>query len=191
MRSARRAAASAAFSDRAPARSAWTMPRCVRRQGAGGDDQAGYDWESSTCVFRAGRKIKAIASELKLVRNTVRDIVRAGEASPAAERRDERAERPLPQLWLHGGLLCRAALRSCVAGERTVAAFAPLIFAAGEAYQFDWSHEHVQLDGQAMVVKVAQVRLCHSRMLYDRAYLRKATDRRRRWCSTHTRRRLI
>ena len=31
-------------------------------------------------------------------------------------------------------------------GERTAAAFVPLSFASGEAYQFDWSHEVVLLD---------------------------------------------
>ncbi len=55
-------------------------------------------------------------------------------------------------------------------GERTAAAYVPLSFAPGEAYQFDWSHEHVLLDGVTVTVKVAQVRLCHSRMPFVRAY---------------------
>ena len=41
----------------------------------------------------------------------------------------------------------------------------PLSFAPGEAFQFDWSHEVVVLNGTTMTVKVAHVRLCHSRML--------------------------
>ena len=36
--------------------------------------------------FVQGRKIKAIARELRLARNTVRDIVRASEAAEATER---------------------------------------------------------------------------------------------------------
>ena len=40
----------------------------------------------------------------------------------------------------------------------------PLSFAPGEAYQFDWSHEVVVLGGVTMTVKVAHMRLCHSRM---------------------------
>jgi transposase len=52
----------------------------------------------------------------------------------------------------------------------------PLSFAPGEAYQFDWSHEVVVLDGVTTVVKVAQVRLCHSRMLYVRAYPRESQE---------------
>jgi transposase len=36
-----------------------------------------------------------------------------------------------------------------------VSAYVPLSFAPGEAYQFDWSHEIVVLDGVTMAVKVA------------------------------------
>jgi hypothetical protein len=43
-------------------------------------------------------------------------------------------------------------------------------FALGEAYQFDWSHEIVLLNGVTVTVKAAHVRLCHSRMLFVRAY---------------------
>ena len=57
-----------------------------------------------------------------------------------------------------------------------VDAYVPLSFAPGEAYQFDWSHEVVMLDGVTTVVKVAQVRLCHSRMLYVRAYPRETQE---------------
>ena len=34
----------------------------------------------------------------------------------------------------------------------------------GEAYQFDWGHEIVVINGTAVTVKVAHMRLCHSRM---------------------------
>jgi hypothetical protein len=44
-------------------------------------------------------------------------------------------------------------------------AYVPLSFAPGEAYQFDWSHEVVLIKGVTVSVKVAYVRLCHSRML--------------------------
>ena len=43
----------------------------------------------------------------------------------------------------------------------TAAAYVPLSFAPGEAYQFDWSHEIVLLDGVTTIVKVARMRLCH------------------------------
>ena len=58
----------------------------------------------------------------------------------------------------------------------TAAAFVPLTFAPGEACQFDWSHEIVLLDGVTTTVKVAHVRLCHSRMFFVRAYPRESQE---------------
>ena len=55
-------------------------------------------------------------------------------------------------------------------------AFVPLSFAPGEAYQFDWSHEVVLMNGMPVTVKVAHVRLCHSRMLFVRAYPRETQE---------------
>ena len=55
-------------------------------------------------------------------------------------------------------------------------AFVPLTFAPGEAYQFDWSHEIVVLGGATTEIKVAQMRLCHSRMLFLRAYPRETQE---------------
>src|SRR4051794_7126114 len=52
----------------------------------------------------------------------------------------------------------------------------PLSFAPGEAYQFDWSHEVVLINGATVTVKVAHVRLCHSRMLFVRAYPRETQE---------------
>jgi transposase len=54
--------------------------------------------------------------------------------------------------------------------------FIPLVFSPGEAYQFDWSYETVELDGEPVSVKVAQFRLCHSRHYFVRAYLREAQE---------------
>ena len=51
-----------------------------------------------------------------------------------------------------------------------IAAFIPLLFKPGEAYQFDWSHEDVEIAGKPMRVKVAHMRLCASRAVYVRAY---------------------
>ncbi|MFZ2140098.1 MAG: IS21 family transposase, partial [Xanthobacteraceae bacterium] len=61
-------------------------------------------------------------------------------------------------------------------GHSTAAAFVPLSFAPGEAYQFDWSHEIVLLSGVTVTVKVAHMRLCHSRMLFVRAYPRETQE---------------
>jgi len=63
--------------------------------------------------------------------------------------------------------------------ERGVAmaqTYVPLSFAPGEAYQFDWSHEIVVMGGTTVTVKVAHVRLCHSRMPFVRAYPRESQE---------------
>ena len=164
--------------------------------------------------FVQGRKIKAIARDLRLARNTVRDIVRAGPTGEATERRYVRDKQPLPRLGefvpaletmladnlkkpkrerltfqrmfeelrlagYRGGydnVRRYARVWAIREGERTAAAFVPLSFAPGEAYQFDWSHEIVELDGVTVKVKLAQVRLCHSRMLFVRAYMRESQE---------------
>ncbi len=55
-------------------------------------------------------------------------------------------------------------------------AFIPLWFAPGEACQFDWSHEDMLLAGMPMRIKVAHVRLCHSRMFLLVAYPRETQE---------------
>lgn len=59
---------------------------------------------------------------------------------------------------------------------RQAEAFVPLSFAPGEAYQFDWSHECVVIDGVTTMAKIAHMRLCHSRMPFVRAYPREAQE---------------
>ena len=61
-------------------------------------------------------------------------------------------------------------------GAATAQAFVPLSFAPGEAYQFDWSHEIVLINSVTVTVKVAHVRLCHSRMMFVRAYPRETQE---------------
>ena len=61
-------------------------------------------------------------------------------------------------------------------GAATAEAYVPLSFAPGEAYQFDWSHEIVLINGTTVTVKLAHVRLCHSRMLFVRAYPRETQE---------------
>ena len=55
-------------------------------------------------------------------------------------------------------------------------AFIPLLFRPGEAYQFDWSHEDVEIAGLPVRVKVAHMRLCASRTVYVRAYPRETQE---------------
>lgn len=54
--------------------------------------------------------------------------------------------------------------------------FIPQSFAPGEAYQFDWSYEMVDLGDRPMPVKVAHLRLCYSRVFLAVAYLREAQE---------------
>src|SRR3546814_4165415 len=59
---------------------------------------------------------------------------------------------------------------------RTATAFVPLSFDPGEAYQFDWSHEVIVMAGVTTTVKVAHVRLSHSRMFFVAAYPRETQE---------------
>ena len=61
-------------------------------------------------------------------------------------------------------------------GAAAAQAYIPLTFAPGEAYQFDWSHETVLMNGVTMVVKAAHMRLCHSRMPFVRVYPRESQE---------------
>jgi len=58
----------------------------------------------------------------------------------------------------------------------TTQAFIPLAFPAGETCQFDWSHEHVILDGVLQVIKVAHFRLAYSRRMFLAAYPRETQE---------------
>ena len=54
------------------------------------------------------------------------------------------------------------------AGKR---AYVPLVFAAGEAFQFDWSEDWAFITGERVKLQVAQFKLSHSRAFLLRAYL--------------------
>lgn len=60
--------------------------------------------------------------------------------------------------------------------EGTSDAFIPLSFASGEAYQFDWSDERVELAGVETKVCVAHFKLCYSRKSFVVAYLRQTHE---------------
>ena len=49
-------------------------------------------------------------------------------------------------------------------------AFIPLAFDAGEAFQFDWSEEEIELAGVLTRIKAAHIRLCYSRYFLVVAY---------------------
>lgn len=62
------------------------------------------------------------------------------------------------------------------AGSGVAAAFIPLSFDSGEAFQFDWSYEQIELGGVNVKIKVAQFRLCNSRMPFCIAYTRETLE---------------
>ncbi len=55
-------------------------------------------------------------------------------------------------------------------------AFVPLVFAVGDACQFDWSHETVVLGGITQTIKLAHFRLSHSRQMFVAAYPRESQE---------------
>ena len=57
-----------------------------------------------------------------------------------------------------------------------VQAYVPMSFAPGEAYQFDWSHEMITLQGLPLTVKAAHMKLSHSRMPFVRVYFRETQE---------------
>jgi transposase len=144
--------------------------------------------------FVKGKSIKEIVRDLKVSRNTVRKVLRSGATAFAYER----AVQPLPKLGRWKDQLDRLLtaneakpgrerltlirlfeeLRALgyAGGYDAVRRYVPLTFAPGEAYQFDWSHEIVLLNGTTVTVKVAHVRLCHSRMFFVRAYPRETQE---------------
>jgi transposase len=107
-------------------------------------------------------------------------LLAANEGKPARERLTlMRVFEELRGLGYEGGY---DAVRRYARGwqrERSAStseAYVPLSFAPGEAYQFDWSHEIVLINGVTVKVKVAHVRLCHSRMPFVRAYPRETQE---------------
>ena len=107
-------------------------------------------------------------------------LLAANEAKPARERLTLiRVFEELRGLGYEGGYDAVRRYARSWQRERsasTADAYVPLSFAPGEAYQFDWSHEIVLINGVTVTVKVAHVRLCHSRMLFVRAYPRETQE---------------
>ena len=56
------------------------------------------------------------------------------------------------------------------------AALTPLSFDPGEAFQFDWSYEQLELGGVNIQVKTTQFRLCNSRMPFCVGYTRESLE---------------
>src|SRR5688572_1346155 len=106
-------------------------------------------------------------------------LLAANEAKPARERLTLiRVFEALRALGYEGGYdaVRRYARTRRRETKTSTEAYVPLTFAPGEAYQFDWSHEVVLINGTTLIVKAAHVRLCHSRMLFVRCYPRETQE---------------
>jgi len=110
---------------------------------------------------------------------TLESWLEAEEKLPARERRTaQRLYEALREAGYTGAVdSVRRHMRAFERRHHAVATtFIPQSFAPGEAYQFDFSHERVELGGVDQVVKVAHVRLCHSRAFYLAAYPRESQE---------------
>jgi transposase len=109
---------------------------------------------------------------------TLEAWLEAEEKLPVRERRT--AQRMFEALRLEGysGVVdgVRRHMRAFERRQRSAEAFIPQSFAPGEAYQFDFSHERVELGGVDQVVKVAHLRLCHCRAFFLVAYPRESQE---------------
>jgi transposase len=134
---------------------------------------------SAATTFSYGRQVQPLPKLGRWTQDLDRLLARNAEA-PARERLTLiRIFEELRALGYGGGYdaVRRYARRwSKAHASATASAFVPLTFAPGEAYQFDWSHEVVVMNGVTTTVKVAHVRLCRSRMMFVRAYPRETQE---------------
>src|SRR5271157_546209 len=134
---------------------------------------------SEATEFRYERSVQPMP-KLGAWREQPDEILAANEAKPRRERLTlVRIFETLRDLGFDGGYdaVRRYAKNWRKArGAAAAQAYIPLSFAPGEAYQFDWSHETVLMNGVTMVVKAAHMRLCHSRMPFVRVYPRESQE---------------
>jgi len=134
---------------------------------------------SGKTAFEYERRVQPLP-KLGPVKEALDRALAANETRPARERLTLiRIFEELRGLGYEGGYDAVRRYARAWREERSAsvaAAYVPLSFAPGEAYQFDWSHEIVLIDGVTVTVKVAHMRLCHSRMLFVRAYPRETQE---------------
>jgi transposase len=134
---------------------------------------------SEATEFRYERSIQPMP-KLGAWREQLDGLLAANDGKPARERLTlMRIFEALCDLGFDGGYdAVRRYAKSWrqARGAAAAQAYIPLSFAPGEAYQFDWSYEVVLINGITVKVKVAHLRLCHSRMLFVRAYPRESQE---------------
>lgn len=128
------------------------------------------DDDPSTVYVRKGQS----SPQLDPFKELLNRLLEEDEAKPESKRR-------------HGVALCEAlkvagyrgahdSIHRYVKGwrlerkSRVDDVFIPMVYAPGEAYQFDWSQESVQIGGAEQKIKLAHLRLAHSRMFFLSAY---------------------
>jgi len=163
------------------------------------------------CAYhRDGKKIRQIARDFNLSKNTVKKVIRGDATEFTYDRKDQ----PLPKLGPYQEhLIASLTADSTKSGKeqrtamvlfeelqgqgftggydsvrryvqkwrkneegKAVRAYIPQSFDPGEAFQFDWSYELVEIGGVIVKVKVAHFRLCYSRMQFCVAYLRESLE---------------
>jgi len=155
--------------------------------------------------FVDNKKYKEIARELRMSKNTVKEIIknkvlskeyiRTTQAYPALKEyitkleeklehdKNEPRRRKRKSMKLYKEIKSLGYTGSYEAVNNYVnkwklkntkqasnKAFIPLEFEAGEAFQFDWSEEEIELAGKITRIKVAQIRLAYSRFFLTVAF---------------------
>jgi hypothetical protein len=121
--------------------------------------------------FVHGQPIKAICRDLGVSRKVVRKVIR----SEATEFRYEREAQPLPKIGPWSDKLDQLLLANEGKASRerlTLIRLCEELRGCGYGRGYD----AVRLNGTTVTVKVAHVRLCHSRMLFVRAYPRETQE---------------
>ncbi len=156
--------------------------------------------------FVERKKIKTIARELRISKNTVRDIVRSNivkrqyvrenqsypvlgtylpmlkeklehdKSEPGRrQRKSMKLYKELREVGYTGtyeaanNYIKKWKLKDGKQGSTKV--FVPLEFEPGEAFQFDWSEEEIELAGEITRIKVAHIRLAYSRFFLVVAFV--------------------
>ena len=134
---------------------------------------------SGATEFKYDRKSQPYP-KLEHWRERLEKILEENEALPKKQRRRmTRIWKELANDGYEGGYdsVRRYAKKWRIAhGKQQAQAFIPLIYDLGEAYQFDRSEEKVVMAGVLTTVKVAHVKLSHSRMPFSIAYPRETQE---------------
>lgn len=121
------------------------------------------------------RRKKPHRPKLEPFEEKLKELVEANEKLPRREKRT--AASLYEELQGHGYAGAVDSVRRYVkrwrdehGGATPGGVYIPLAFGAAEAMQFDWSTEVARIGGVDTMVKVAQMRLCHSRLCLVQAF---------------------